>query len=66
MKVNIEGLGAIEASKDAFNTLGIACAEAGEFFELKGMSALSDVYKQYSNSLYNELKQLGYYTRRDR
>ena len=34
MKVNIEGLGAIEASKDALNTLGIACAEAGEFFEL--------------------------------
>ena len=34
--------------------------------DLKGMNALSDVYKQYSNSFYKELEKLGYYTRKDR
>lgn len=66
MKINIEGLGTVEASGNTLNTLGISCEQAADFFKLKGLFALSDVYKQYSNSFYKELEKLGYYTRKDR
>lgn len=35
MKINIKGLGSIEASADVLNTLGIACSETKEFFKQK-------------------------------
>lgn len=63
MKVTVEGLGTIKASKKTLNILCIAFSEAGSELHLKHDYPFAKELRGYGDAIHKALEEAGYYNK---